>query len=203
MQKVLLFAIPMVIIIAFGIYFGFVQEDNRTTSVTFEVEFYETYENYCDCIDECGCPSGPKLLKKVKVKAGDIVTKIEDPKQEGRELVGWTLTDGSMELYDFNTTVTENIKLYTIWQNDNKEKFKVTFYETYEHYCNCLNCDCPSGPKVFLVVEVSSGNKVSEPDGLESMHQEPIGWTLVEGSNELYDFNTPVTKDIYLYAKYK
>ena len=83
------------------------------------------------------------------------------------------------------------------------KEYTVTFYETQMYYCNCVDCGCPTGPKLVNTVKVKEGEKVSKPDDLKQDGRTFVGWVLDNESNtELFDFDTPITKDINLYSKW-
>ena len=44
------------------------------------------------------------------------------------------------------------------------ETHKVTFYLTLKDYCNCVDCGCQTGPRVYKEVEVKDGEKVTKPE---------------------------------------
>ena len=117
-KRILLFVIPCIIIIAVGIILGAIEKEKpKETGETHIVTFYLTLKDYCNCVD-CGCITGPRVYKEVEVKDGEKVTKPEDPTEAVRKFAGWTLTDGGTELFDFDTKITKDIKLYSLW-NEN------------------------------------------------------------------------------------
>ena len=116
MKRKLIVIIAFIIAIVGVTCFYLFGKKETAVGKEYTVEFFDTYENYCNCTDDCGCPNGPKLLNTIKVKEGEKVTKPENPKQEGRTFIGWTLTNNSEELYDFDTPVTKDIELYSKWK---------------------------------------------------------------------------------------
>ena len=88
-------------------------------------------------------------------------------------------------------------------KSDDFKVFKVRFYETYKDYCNCLDCDCPSGPKLLYTYYVREGGKTDKPNPPVQEGRIFIGWVLDDETNqELFNFDTPITKDINLYSKW-
>ena len=103
MKKKLLVLIPIIIIM---LVVGYIIYNNKKTQPEeryYRVNLYETYEYYCDCIDSCDCPNGPKLYKTFTVRKGEKIIKPNDLSQEGRIFLGWTIgSESSTELFDFN-----------------------------------------------------------------------------------------------------
>ncbi len=110
----------------------------------------------------------------VKVKENTTVEKPTNPIIADREFVGWTLDN---ELYDFNSLVTKDIELVAVFN----DFFKVTFVVDNEE----------------TIIVVKENTKVEKPvDPIKGLY-DFIGWYL---NDELYDFDSLVTKDIKLVA---
>lgn len=129
---------------------------------------------------------GGNDLDPVEVVSGNTITKPQNPTRSGYNFKYWSLTDGGSE-YDFATPVTGNITLYAVWEvaETPVTKYTVTFNST--------------GGSAVSSVEVESGKTVSKPqdptqDGKVFKH-----WSLTDGG-EAYDFATPVSGNITLYA---
>ncbi len=117
-----------------------------------------------------------------EVEYGKTVAQPAEPTKEGYNFVGWMLNG---EAYDFVTPATEDITLVAKWQ---VKKAIVTF-------------DANGG--VFTgntTVEVEIGQSVVQPAAPTREKHKFIGWML---NGEVFDFTTPVTKDITLVAKWK
>ncbi len=97
---------------------------------------------------------------------------------------GWYLNN---KKYDFNTPVTSNITLKAKWSEDtNIKRYEVTF-------------DSDGGTKVDKQ-RVIENNKATEPKKPTKNGYKFLGWYL--GENK-YDFNSKVTSDINLVAKWE
>lgn len=119
--------------------------------------------------------------KIVRVQDGKKVSAIADPKKEGYTFKGWYLDD---EKFDFDTKITKNITVKAEWEANEKEQFVVTF-------------DVDGEKKT---VKVESGQKVEAVEAPEKEGYVFTGWYLEE---ELFDFETIITKDITLKAGFK
>ena len=123
---------------------------------------------------------GGSEIKPVTVNDGEKVTKPEDPTKTGYTFKGWFIGDKE---YDFETAVTANITLKAKWEAGT---FTVTF-------------DSDGGSVVESAV-VKDGAKVTKPKDPTKAGYTFKGW--FTGDKE-YDFETLVTADITLKAKWE
>ena len=107
---------------------------------------------------------------------------MENPSKEGYTFKYWSLSVDGLE-YDLNTKVTNNIKLYAVYQiNEYTVKFM-------------------NDGNLFKQVQVQHGSLVERPSENPSKDYNIfVGWTL---NGDIYDFNIPVTDNITLYSKYE
>ena len=122
-----------------------------------------------------------EVLPPVLVTEGKKVAKPEDPEREGFVFLGWFLND---EEFDFETPITENIILVAKWE-DASQMMNVTFMDGLEEY---------------LVIPVVSGAKVEKPEDPVKEGFVFLGWFL---NDEEFDFETPITENIILVAKWE
>ena len=125
---------------------------------------------------------------KVEVEDGEKVTKPSpNPTKEGFKFLGWFLGD---ELYDFNKPVTSNITLNAKWDDivTPPTEYIVTF-------------DLNYGDVKPEEVKVVEGEKVEKPKDPTRSGYKFEGW--FEGTaTESFNFDTPITKNITLKAKW-
>ena len=123
-------------------------------------------------------------LSNIIVKKGDNINDIDLPKKEGYIFQSWQ-KDGLD--YDTSLPITEDITLTATWveEPDLPNNHKVTFdFGSYKKTQTIFNGECASEPKEMPKKEKHAF----------------IGWYY---NDKLYDFNTPVYKDITLTAKFK
>ena len=108
------------------------------------------------------------------IEDGQLVTKPDDPGKEGVHFLGWYTEDG--ELYDFDAPVTKNINLYAVFGH------YVTFHVG----------------ETTSTQFVADGKTMTEPIPSKEGYAFR-GWYTAD--NKYYDFTTPVTGDLELYAK--
>lgn len=109
------------------------------------------------------------------------------PEKSGYTFKGWYLNqDGSGEAFDFNTNINSNLTLYAIFEKD-------------AYYTVTYNID-----GVISSETVKGLSKVNTPATPIKDGYQFVGWyTNIEGSGNPFDFNTPITKNITLYAIFK
>ncbi|MDE6662388.1 MAG: InlB B-repeat-containing protein [Lachnospiraceae bacterium] len=131
---------------------------------------------------------GGSKIEAQFVKSGNKAVKPDNPTKKGYGFVGWyknsACTEGSE--YDFTTSVTGDIKLYAKW----KKQYVVTF-----------NSDEGSAVDSQTVIEGQTCRKPANPTKKGFAFE---GWytdsECADGSE--YNFDTSVTSNITLYAKW-
>ena len=126
-----------------------------------------------------------------EVEYGLTATKPDDPTLKGYTFAFWYLGDDEQNAtaYDFNTPVTENITLTAKW---NINKYTVTF-------------NSYGGTPVPPAQEVEYGLTATKPDAPTLKGYTFAFWYLGDDEQNAtaYDFNTPVTENITLYANWE
>ena len=130
-----------------------------------------------------------KEPKEIKVDAGDYIEIPDEPQKEGYTFAGWY--DEDLEnMYNFNTPVTGDVILYAKWAESSEglTKYTVTF-------------DADGGTPEPEVQKVQSGEKAEKPEDPAKAGYTFGGWYTEEGTTA-YDFDTLVTADVALKAKW-
>ena len=118
---------------------------------------------------------------------GDTVDRPEDPTREGFVFEGWYVDTSYENLYDFDTPVTHDVDLHAKWDSiDNYHK--VTFNSN-------------NGSEVPTQY-AKDGGKITRPEDPTREGFTFLGWYDASYSTA-YDFDTPVTQDVTLYAKWQ
>ena len=88
------------------------------------------------------------------VVEGNKVIKPADPSRDGYEFVGWTLDLESSVLFDFNTIIEEDIKLYAIW-----EEIEIVLYTGYYEGITSADTGLTLVNKLYNIISVvTAGN---------------------------------------------
>ena len=128
----------------------------------------------------------------VDVEKGQTISAPEDPGQEGYVFGGWYTDKELTHLFDFSTPITENIKLYAKW--------------TDLEYCDVVFYLMPGwNPEPKLTQTVEAGKTASKPaDPSDPLDRDWAfgGWYTDPDCTNLFDFDTPVTGNTSLYAKW-
>ena len=125
-----------------------------------------------------------KELSTIEVKKGTNLTNIDNPTKEGYIFLSW-LKDG-LE-YNVSSPITKDITLQASWTEvpNPIKTYTITFNFGTE----------------LKTVSVKEGEKVSKPKEIPKKEKYKfLGWYVGE---TLYDFDTPVNKDIVLAAKFE
>lgn len=131
---------------------------------------------------------GTPVPPKQEVEYGHKATKPVEPTLKGYTFDGWYL-DGEEEPFDFGTTITSDITLTAKW---NINKYTVTF-------------NSYGGTPVPPVQEVEYGLTATKPADPTLKGYTFAFWYLGEDEQNAtaYDFDTPVTENITLTAKWE
>ncbi len=121
-----------------------------------------------------------------KVEPGKTVTKPADPTAEGFVFGGWYTEEACTNAYDFATPVTADIILYAKWI----KLWSVSF--------NMLG----HGTQIEAQ-QVEDGKTATKPADPTAETYDFLGWFKEEACTNAYDFATPITADITLYAKWE
>ena len=120
-----------------------------------------------------------------KVKYNNVTLKPEtDPIKEGYTFKYWSLEENGTA-YDFNTKITKDITLYSVYSINN---YKVSFIDNEIKY---------------IEDETIEYNKVAvKPETDPNKEGYTFRYWSLEENGTAYDFNTKITKDITLYSVY-
>ena len=121
------------------------------------------------------------------VKEGSAATEPDAPTAEGYEFGGWYKDSACRTSYNFSSAVTSNITLYAKWT-------ALTYTVTFSN--NGHGGTAPSDQTVTY------GGKVTEPTDPSEEYYNFKGWYTDSSCTNEYDFNSSVTSDINLFAKW-
>ncbi|KAK3582275.1 hypothetical protein CHS0354_023814 [Potamilus streckersoni] len=131
---------------------------------------------------------GGSAIANQTVANGGKATRPSNPTKVGFTFVDWYKEATLTTVYDFNTPITANMTLYAKWTAVVANQFVVNF-----------NTD---GGSAIANQTVANGGKAARPS-----NPTKVGFTFVDWYKEatlttVYDFNTPITANMTLYAKW-
>ena len=129
---------------------------------------------------------GGSKVAPVTVKKGEKVTRPENPTKENYSFAGWYTGQSLDTLFDFETPIVKDWILFAGWKD---QEFTVTF-------------DSQGGSDVAPAV-VKKGDKVAKPADPSKGDDIFDGWYIEKEAQHKFDFETPITKDITLYANWR
>lgn len=129
--------------------------------------------------------NGGNSIQPQIVTKGETVTKPNNPIKEGYVFVEWTLEG---KTYNFDSAVYSDISLLATWKIKEEEiiTYKVTF-------------DSDNGTEIQEQI-VEEGSQLKEPEEPKKEEHKFEGWYF---KGEKFNFETEITEDIELIAKWK
>ncbi len=119
------------------------------------------------------------------VVEGNKVIKPADPSRDGYEFVGWTLDLEFSVLFDFNTIIEEDIKLYAIW-----EEIEIVLYTGYYEGITSADTGLTLVNKLYNIISV-----VTAGNGNQNSSYGEVRYILME--SDINPNNTDYLWDIY------
>ena len=132
---------------------------------------------------------GGSEVEPMTVNKGDKLAKPTNPTKENCSFLGWYKDAAYTSAWEFATdVVNEDITLYARWSNPGETVYTVTF-------------DTDGGNEMEAA-SVKANEKLTMPANPQKMGFKFRGWYSDAEKQVVYNFNTPVTGDITLYAKW-
>lgn len=110
-----------------------------------------------------------------------------DPVRSGYTFKGWYADEDCTEKFDFNSPITKRTFVYAKWE------LQITYYNV------AFNSNYEGGPEA-VTVSVESGDTVDSLDSFSREGYRFIMWSTSASERYRYNFSTPVTNDLQLYA---
>lgn len=161
-----------------------VPEAPGTYSVSFSISFSKDDSVHTVTFDSLGGSS----VDAAAVPSGDIVTRPADPTREGYVFGGWYKDAACTQQWDFSADkVHANTTIYAKWL-DAESVHSVSFNA--------------QGGSPIASVWVADGDTVAPPTDPVRSGYTFAGWYTTADYTQEYDFASPVTSDITLYARW-
>ena len=159
------------------------------TPVTEDLTLYAGWRpNFCTVTFRT---NGGSAVPSVEVEYGKTVSAPGAPSRDGYTFTGWFADSGCTEVYSFSTPVTEDLILYAGWKEVPAPPPPPTTYTV------TFNSN---GGSAVASVTVDPDETVAEPSAPTRDGYNFTGWFTDSGCTAAYDFTTPVTGNLTLYA---
>ena len=135
---------------------------------------------------------GAGVYHEVIVREGQTLTLPAAPNRQGYYFVGWYMEPACENAYDITAPVVEEMTLYACWEEVYGAEIREEFFVTY-----LLN---DGSGDAYVTVTVEADSLLTAPNDPERAGYVFDGWYTEETCVEAYDFNTPVTSDLVLFA---
>ncbi|MBE6517488.1 MAG: hypothetical protein E7Z67_04815 [Thermoplasmata archaeon] len=129
--------------------------------------------------------NGGSSVDDLNVVEGQKAIKPTDPTKDGHTFAGWYKDSALAQAYDWNSTVTGDLTLYAKWTVNTYEVVFVT-----------------NGGSAVEDISVMHGQKAIKPTDPTKDGHTFAGWYKDSALAQAYDWNSTVTGDLTLYAKW-
>lgn len=127
------------------------------------------------------------------VLSGTTATKPTDPTVSGWTFEGWYKEAACTNAFDFSTPITGNITLYAKWTENGGTVTPDTFTVTF---------DANGHGTAPAAQTVEDGKTATKPDDPTETGWKFDGWYTEAACTNAFDFSTPITGNVTLYAKW-
>lgn len=139
------------------------------------------------------------IYKTQEVKVGNKVTPPEKPTRKGYTFVGWYVNESGGRKYDFDEEVSSDLMLYAHWNSKGSGGGGYTPAPTETYYTVTFDSN---GGSAVESQQVKAGECAVEPSEPTKDGYTFGDWYSDSGLTSAYSFETPITKDITVYAKW-
>lgn len=173
------------------------------SAVTANLTLYAGWAAHVTVTFVYGDYAGAPEDEAVELSAGGKVTAPSSPVREGYLFLGWFTDEDCTTEFDFTSAVTANVTLYAGWMEESADVVSVTFNYNYAGAPAAATTYVENGATVAERSVADRENTISSEDGKYSYTFSETafaGWYTDEACTTEYDFTTPVTENITLYA---
>ncbi|MDR1795337.1 MAG: InlB B-repeat-containing protein, partial [Erysipelotrichaceae bacterium] len=170
---------------------GLTTKYDFTTPVTADITLYAKWvdsEAEIDYLVRFESNGGSAVVSQAVLRNAHV-TKPSDPTKSSVFFSGWYSDQGLTTKYDFNLPVTNDMTLYAKWVSQESSIDYLVSFVT-------------NGGSAVSSQTVIKGGTASKPVAPTYPSKYFSGWYSDDTLNNKYDFDTPVTADITLYAKW-
>lgn len=191
---------------------GWYKDENCTQEYDFNEPVTKSFTLYAKWNNENTPPSedvkeftvtfntnGGSTIASQKVQPNAKAIKPTTPTKSGYTFKGWFTNISYSQEYDFDTAVTADMTLFAKWEENKTTPSNPTPPET-KYYTVTFESN---GGSEISSQTISSGETAMLPQNPIKNDYEFLGWFADKEFNKVYQFSSPVTSNITLYAKWK
>lgn len=162
-----------------------------TRKITLVAKWKEKQNKYNE-YDVCFVTNGGTKISCQTVLEGNTAYKPSNPTKSCYNFDGWYTDSNFKYQYNFNTRVYDDITLYAKWVDNGtcKNKYTVSFNSN-------------GGSSVSAQKNILEGDTAYRPNNPTKACSRFVGWYTNSSLTNLYNFKTPVYKNMTLYAKWE
>ncbi|MDO5044713.1 MAG: InlB B-repeat-containing protein [Coriobacteriia bacterium] len=175
-----------------------------TKSVEFDVTFKTGYGNsgilikmFPEIYQVSFDSNDGSAIETQKVNKGEKAAKPADPTKENHTFDGWYKDANLSEEFDFESSITENVTLFAKWTKNEAEK--PTEDQNEEIYQ--VSFDSNDGSAIETQ-KVNKGEKAAKPADPTKENHTFDGWYKDANLSEEFDFESSITENVTLFAKW-
>lgn len=124
---------------------------------------------------------------------GDTVSRPASPKRNGYNFVGWYTDTNGKNVYDFTTKINSDMTLYAGWTTASEDDLQITYMWNY---------DGAPDSGIYDTQSVQQNGKIEIPPIAARKSRIFEGWYTDAAGQNKFDFQTSITADITLYARW-
>ena len=160
-----------------------------TTPITAETTLYAKWiENAKPTYTVTFNVNGGSSVSSQTIEEGETATEPNNPTKSGYTFNGWYSDSGLTQSFNFNTPITSDTNIYAKW-TESITYYTVTFYT--------------NGGNNISSQSIASGNTATRPNNPTKQYYTFAGWYTNSSLTQAFSFNTPITSNTNLYAKWE
>ena len=171
-------------------FVGWFADEGLATEYNFDTEIYANTTIYAKWVEATYTvtfsTNGGSSIDSQTYNYGDTLAEPTAPTKTNYSFMGWYLDESLTRKANFPISVEGNMTIYAKWE-------VVVYTVTFDTDCDTVIED----------VQVNSGATVAKPADPVKSGYTFEGWYAEVNGDEQFDFNTPITANITLYARWK
>lgn len=158
-------------------------------AITEDTTFYAGWKKIAATVYFDLAYEGGTILQE-DVTLGGKASQPEEPERDGYLFEGWYLDETGTKIFDFDTTINEDITVYAKWEEFSGEAITVTYLYNYE------------GAEQYYKTKMRKDRKPSKPGDPKREGYYFGGWYEEAECKTIFDFSERLSESTTLYARW-